>query len=157
MAVQYIRDLSHSPVDVVVHDHVGGEITPDPFLFPSTLDPARHLFFVVSSRSQAVRLFVNRRRQEEDEHGVGIAGLDLRRTLKIDFEDHDGSRRVLRERCAVEVAKEFGPLYEPTFVAMFLECLSIYEGVRVFRLTAATRPRGPRLAQPQRRVTLYET
>ncbi len=104
MGYKYIRDLPDRPFQVVVHDHVRSELPPDPFFFASTLDPPDHLLFVVPSGSQAMSLFLSRRREKKDEDRVGKPCLHLCGALEIDLEHDIGARRVLREGRAVEVA-----------------------------------------------------
>ena len=85
---------SISPIvvcQVVVDDHVIGEVAPDRLFDLGLLQPGEHLVVRVAATAQATLLFGPGRRQDEEQHRIGVPLLDLLGAVDLDLE-HDVAR-----------------------------------------------------------------
>ena len=113
-----MRSISSIVVaEVVVDQHVVGELEPDRLLGLGLAQPGDHLLLAVAALAQPALLLRPGRRQDEDQDGVGLHALHLLGAVDLDLE-HDTSLPPARlgQRRAVEVAEELGPLEEAALV-----------------------------------------
>jgi hypothetical protein len=149
--------------------HIGGGLRNVPIYHHGVGDgPSLHLFelagpeafgdvgFVVASGPEACLLGLGRGRQEQDQGGVRAEPADLLGPLEVDLEEDVVTVRGIRDRGAVEVPEELGPLEEPTGPDPVLEGGSVDEVVGIVTLARPADPRGPRPAEPERLIARYQ-
>src|SRR6478735_7917647 len=150
------QHLVDGRVEIVVDHHPVGEFTPDRLFHLGLLQARQHLVVGVATPTQPSFLFVARRREHEDQQGVGIQALHLLGTVDLDLEDDVERVAGFRGRTAVVVAEELGPLEKSALLDPALEAGRVGEDVGVVRLGRALFASGPRTAEPQVRVALDE-
>ena len=110
-------------VEVVVDDDVVGQARPIGSSISAFFSRCEHLVAGVTPPSQPAFLFLARRRDDEEQQGVGMQPLHLLGAVDLDLE-HDVLVAVGRWRgAAVVVAEELGPLQEPALGDALLERL----------------------------------
>jgi hypothetical protein len=151
--INYSGQLTQSLTQVIVDHGGGGQAAAARYLLLAFFDPAADVLFVVPASGQPGGLGLDRRRQEEDDRGVGPFGQDLLGALHIDLEQDVGPVGRARNRGAHEIAEELGPLEELTPADRVFEVGAVDELIGLS--LAFTRPRWagrPTPAQPQGRV-----
>ena len=73
MNVQYTGHLGHRPVHLVVDDHERRQLPAQAHLLGAHGDAAVDLGGVVAALAQALALDLGRRRDQQDDQGVGMA------------------------------------------------------------------------------------
>ena len=128
-SLQYREDFLNRPLQVVIlHDVRRQFVSPSQFLGRDGEAPL-YVFFGISPGPQASFEFVHRGGEDQDYDGGGIGPLHLFSTLDLDFEQYVAARGRSGQRCAVEVAVEFGPLEESMLANRILEGRAVHEVV----------------------------
>ncbi len=100
---------------------------PDRFLRLGLAQAIGDLVLPVAALAQPTFLLRARRREDEDQDGVGSLGLDLLGAVDLDLEDDIAALDRFREWRAVEVAEELGPFEEPAGGDVLAKLLRIDE------------------------------
>jgi hypothetical protein len=83
---KYTGDLGYRPIQIVVNDHVIGQLAPDALFLAPESDPPLDLFGRVPPPAHALRLMFDRRRHDEDDDGLGVELFDLPGPFDVDLE-----------------------------------------------------------------------
>ena len=156
MVVDDLHHLAHRALEVVVDDDVISDGETHRFLVERLLQALVNLVLGIAAAAQAPLLLLTRRGQDEDEDRLRVQGLHLAGAIDLDLEHHVALRRWFGHGAAVVVVEEGRPLEEATGGDAGLEGVAVGEHIRSITLTRSLFPRGPRTAQPQLWIALYE-
>jgi hypothetical protein len=112
----YTGHLGGGPVHVVVDHLVVRQPAGLADLVTPGLDAGRDLCGWIAALSQPPTLDLVGGREEQDHDRVRLLGDHLARALDIDFQENVTPLRRVRDRRAVAVTEELGPLQEPAVV-----------------------------------------
>ena len=134
---------------VVVHDDLPSHGATQASLFFPLDQTAADVIRAVPPGHQPLSLYLGGRGHEQHDDGVRTAFEHLAGSLDIDLEQHVVARRWTRQRGAVQVPQELGPLEEAALGDPGLEGIAADEGVRISFLTRSAPARRPRAAEPE--------
>ncbi len=155
--LQYRDDFATRPLDIVVRDHVGGQLTASFELAGCAREACTHVLAVVTAGAQAFFEELHRWGKDEKDDRFRIDLQDLLGALDLDLEEDVVALGGRGQRRPVEFAVELRPLEELARLDRLFKRRSIDVEVLIAVLTRTTLARRPAAAQPQGGISLDES